>query len=132
MHRHTLDPPQTLSAVADGEREHRLRIRRIDAVDEIVVALRLVARFYLGHLPVMNIVLREGPCNYMLSGDWRPSRSHYRYPRHHTMAKPLFAAMPWRAIGTKQKYRDKLAIESLSLQRLRLELYPPLAARTAS
>ena len=31
----------------DGEREHRLRIRGIDDVDEIVVALRVVDRLYL-------------------------------------------------------------------------------------
>jgi hypothetical protein len=45
--RHTLDPPQTLGGVPDGEREHRLRIRGIDDVDEIVVALRVVDRLYL-------------------------------------------------------------------------------------
>src|SRR5215813_5873237 len=45
--RHTLDPPQTLGGVPDGEREHRLRIRGIDDVDEIVIALRVVDRLYL-------------------------------------------------------------------------------------
>src|SRR5215831_6198240 len=45
--RHTLDPPQTLGGVPDGEREHRLRIRGIDDVDEVVVALRVVDRLYL-------------------------------------------------------------------------------------
>src|SRR5262249_56932842 len=45
--RHTLDPPETLAGVPDGEREHRLRIRGIDDVDEIVVALRVVDRLYL-------------------------------------------------------------------------------------
>src|ERR1700716_4704641 len=45
--RHTLDPPQTLGRVPDGEREHRLLIRRIDDVDEIVVALRVVDRLDL-------------------------------------------------------------------------------------
>src|SRR5262245_66380651 len=44
---HTLDPPQTLGGVPDGEREHRLRIRGIDDIDEIVVALRVVDRLYL-------------------------------------------------------------------------------------
>jgi hypothetical protein len=33
------------------------------------------------------------PCNYMPYGDRHPSRAHYRYPRHHTMTKPVFAAM---------------------------------------
>src|SRR5215471_21221351 len=45
--RHTLDPPETLRRVPDGEREHRLRIRGIDDVDEIVVALRVVDRLDL-------------------------------------------------------------------------------------
>src|SRR6516162_10257967 len=45
--RHTLDPPQMLGGVPNGEREHRLRIRGIDDVDEIVIALRIVDRLYL-------------------------------------------------------------------------------------
>src|SRR5215813_2537225 len=45
--RHTLDPPQMLGGVPDGEREHRLRIRGIDDVDEVVVALRVVDRLDL-------------------------------------------------------------------------------------
>ena len=45
--RHTLDPPQTLGGVPDGEREHGLRIRGIDDVDEVVVTLRVVDRLYL-------------------------------------------------------------------------------------
>src|SRR5262245_54072304 len=45
--RHALDPPQTLGGVPDGEREHRLRIRGIDDIDESVVALRVVDRLYL-------------------------------------------------------------------------------------
>src|SRR5215469_13839340 len=45
--RHTLDPPQTLGRVPDGEREHRFRIRGINNVDEIVVALRVVDRLDL-------------------------------------------------------------------------------------
>src|SRR6516225_3512466 len=45
--RHTLDPPQTLGGVPDRECEHRLRIRGIDDVDEVVVALRVVDRLYL-------------------------------------------------------------------------------------
>src|SRR5262245_54368959 len=36
-----------LGGVPDGEREHRLRIRGIDDVDEVVVALRVVDRFDL-------------------------------------------------------------------------------------
>src|SRR6478735_4868098 len=45
--RHALDPPQTLSRVPDGEREHRLRLRGIHDVDEIVVTLRVVDRLDL-------------------------------------------------------------------------------------
>jgi hypothetical protein len=45
--RHTLDPPETLAGVPDGEREHCRRIRSIDDVDEIVVALRVVDRLDL-------------------------------------------------------------------------------------
>src|SRR5207247_6894972 len=45
--RHTLDSPQTLGRVPDGEREHRLLIRGIDDVDEIVVALRVMDRLDL-------------------------------------------------------------------------------------
>ena len=42
--RHTLDPPQTLGGVPDRECEHRLRIRGIDDVDEVVVAWRAASR----------------------------------------------------------------------------------------
>src|SRR6516165_5877393 len=45
--RHTLDPPQVLGGVPDGKREHCLRIRGIDDVDEVVVALRVVDRLDL-------------------------------------------------------------------------------------
>src|SRR5262249_9090271 len=45
--RHALDPSQMLGGVPDGEREHRLRVRGIDDVDEIVVALRVVDRLDL-------------------------------------------------------------------------------------
>src|SRR5262245_5272010 len=102
--RHTLDPPETLAGVPDGEREHRLGIRRIDDVDEIVVALRVVDRLYLNaqlvelclgllnalrllarvfralHLHLMWIVLREGTCKYTSSGNQRPCRFVVCYP----------------------------------------------------
>ena len=42
-----MDPAQTLGGVPDGKRKERLRIRGIDDVDEIVLALRIVDRLDL-------------------------------------------------------------------------------------